>query len=291
VVRRERSRSRHSTARGKARRDHVCGTGQVRSARELMGQDVVCDEPFPTHASENRDWVDSADPVASDDADAWVNDDGSLHLPKLDNQTPSAAQARAHAQRFAANRQIEQQALQYMSRKWTPAERLAVTFSSEDARTRLAALRNLSCLADEMQVHDERQHAQECARRKTQTRSQRLRAQEREAEIKVLRTEMFQMGYHWDRYMTKEEALEALDRRDADPLYQHFVQVLVPLGLQHFNGPDATQSSWDILHKIYPDKPRKGGIDPRLVYDGDPRAALKVMRTRGRAARHDAHTA
>lgn len=160
-----------------ARRDHVCANGQVRSARELMGLDVLRDEPFPTHACENREWVDSADPVASDDADTWVNDDGSLHLPMLDNQTLSAAQARAHAQRSAANRQIEQQALQYMSRKWTKAERLAVAFSSEDARTRLAALRNLSRLADETQVHDEHQHAQACARRKTQTRSERLRAQ------------------------------------------------------------------------------------------------------------------
>ena len=102
---------------------------------------------------------------------------------------------------------------------------------------------------------------------------------------------MFQMGYHWDRYMTKEEAGEALDRRDADPLYRHFVRVLVPLGLQHFKGPDATLSSWDLLHKIYPDKPRSGGIDPRLVYNGDPQAALKVMRTCGPAARRTAAAA
>lgn len=261
---------------------------QVKSARHLMGTDVLRDEPLPTHPSENGAWYDSLDPVASDDVDVWVNDDGSIHLPTEppDNMPRAVAHNCANtanpnpaaAERAVANREIERQALEYMSRKFTPAERLEVRFSSQDPRVRLAALRNLSRLGDETRAQGERQYAEHCARRKTQTRKERLRDKERQAEIKVLRAEMFQMGFHWDRYMTKKEAGEALERRDADPLYRHFIDTLVPLGLQHSDGPDATQRSWEILHKIYPDKARTGGADARILYDGDPQAELKVIK-------------
>ena len=48
----------------------------------------------------------------------------------------------------------------------------------------------------------------------------------------------------------------------------------MPLGLQNFAGPEATLQSWATLHSIYPDTPRKGGVDPAIVYNGDPCAEM-----------------
>ena len=67
---------------------------------------------------------------------------------------------------------------------------------------------------------------------------------------------------------------QVLDRRDADPLYHDFVNKLMPLGLQNLAGPEATLKSWATLHSIYPDTPRKGGVDPAIVYNGDPCAEM-----------------
>ena len=36
--------------------------------------------------------------------------------------------------------------------------------------------------------------------------------------------------------------------------------------------PEATLQSWNTLHDIYPDAPRKGGADAALLYDNDPNA-------------------
>jgi hypothetical protein len=107
------------------------------------------------------------------------------------------------------------------------------------------------------------------------TRVQYLREKERAAEIKVLRTEMFKSGYYWNGYMSKEEAREVLDRRDADPLYKGFISKLMPLCLSHTVGPAETLRSWEVLHDIYPDKPRRGGVDPYIVYDGEANAELR----------------
>ena len=107
------------------------------------------------------------------------------------------------------------------------------------------------------------------------TRAQYLREKERAAEIKVLRTEMFKSGYYWNRYMSKEEAREVLDRRDADPLYKDFISKLMPLCLSHTVGPAETLRSWEVLHEIYPDNPRRGGVDPYIVYDGEANAELR----------------
>jgi hypothetical protein len=281
----------------------------VRTVQELLGVDVLNERPCPTHPSETCEWYDELDPLTPDENNVWVNADGTLHLPEPENMTLTPEYAAALAERASINEQIERNALQYMSRKFSLAERLCVKVSSEDARVRLAALRNLSLVEAQEREEEEQRYAAEymyvyvcvcvcvcvclcvfvcvcvcvyiyryqaeCARRKTMTRAQYLREKERAAEIKVLRTEMFKSGYYWNRYMSKEEAREVLDRRDADPLYKDFISKLMPLCLSHTVGPAETLRSWEILHDIYPDNPRRGGVDPYIVYDGEANAELR----------------
>ena len=245
---------------------------KVRAVRELMGVDVLKPIPYPTHPSETRDWYDSVDPLDPDEVDVWVSSDGHIHLPKPENLTGPPEYDVALAARAAANKQIEQQALRYASRKLSARMLAAVKVSSEDPKVRLLALRNMSRIEQELRAEDDRRYAEQCAKRRTQTRTQRLREAERNAEIKVLRREMFDSGYHWNRYMTKEEAAAVLDRRDKDPFYQDYIHKLMPRLLQNFVGPEATLQSLEVLQEIYSDKPRKGGVNPKIIYDGDPRA-------------------
>jgi len=99
---------------------------KVRTARELLGVDVLANTQYPTHPSETCEWYDELDPLPPDKPNAWINSDGTVHLPEPENMTHTPEYAAALAERAARNELIERNALQYMSRKMSTAERLCV---------------------------------------------------------------------------------------------------------------------------------------------------------------------
>jgi hypothetical protein len=114
------------------------------------------------------------------------------------------------------------------------------------------------------------------------------RAAERALEVKMLRRDMFHLGYNCTPdgglgYMPKQTAAALLDARDADPLYRFFIDEMLPaaLGPAAAESPEAVFSYARTLREIYPDAPRTGGVDPSCA----PRPAPRAPRPAPRAPR------
>jgi len=125
------------------------------------------------------------------------------------------------------------------------------------------------------------------------------RAAERALEVKMLRRDMFHLGYNCTPdgglgYMPKQTAAALLDARDADPLYRFFVDEMLPaaLGPAAAESPEAVLSHARTLREIYPDAPRTGGVNPSYAPRPAPRnlsaaasrGGCRADRTRARGA-------
>ena len=174
--------------------------------------DILKPIPAPTHPSDTVEWYDDIDPLPSDMSEVWVSDDGTVHLTDETDISHPPEYSAELAARLASNEKREQEALAYLTRKMTVPERLCINASSHNARQRLAALRALRVEAAAAAEEEEKAYQARCEERKRSTRKSYMRKRERDAQIKLLRHEMFKCGYYWDGYMSKQEAAAVLDR-------------------------------------------------------------------------------
>uniref|UniRef100_A0A7S0E7Y5 Uncharacterized protein n=1 Tax=Hanusia phi TaxID=3032 RepID=A0A7S0E7Y5_9CRYP len=138
------------------------------------------------------------------------------------------------------------------------------------ARRRLEYIRNFTVY--KQRDRDTPWHVKEAWRKNKTARYERERA----IEVKYFRHDMFRRGYPEDGLMSKEEAARILDERDQNELYHYYLDELLPAALVAFGPEDALELE-ENLRNVFPDKPRFGGRDPKLIYPDDPDAWSKVL--------------